>query len=101
MANREELHETLEDLQNGIPVYFQPPSNIRISYPCIIYNLQKINNLFADNEIYVGTRVYDVTVVDTNPDSSIVNKILELRYVANIRNYISDGLYHFVFKLNF
>ena len=52
-------------------VYYQPPANLRMKYPCITYELDKIRNRDADNSVYRQTVHYTVTVIDTKPDSEI------------------------------
>ena len=52
-------------------VYYQPPANLRMKYPCICYKLEKIRSLKADGRVYRQTFHYSVTVIDTKPDSEM------------------------------
>lgn len=82
------------------PVYFQPPGNDKIKPPCIIYHLSDIEVLRANNSLYKVDTAYAVTLVDPNPDSPFVEKLLAAPcYVAFDRSYISDALNHWVFTL--
>lgn len=80
-------------------VYFQPPSNVRLSYPCIIYSLSDIDTKFADNIPYLHQRKYSVQVIDKNPDSAIREGMLHLKRCSFDRQYTADNLYHWVFTI--
>jgi hypothetical protein len=98
-SKRLELQDILEDLADPYMVYYQPPSSFNLTYPCIIYDLDKIVTDYADSIKYKNKKRYSVTVIDTNPDSEIPNKILELAYCGFDRKFKSDNLNHFVFTL--
>lgn len=99
MASRIDLQNTLETILGSRNVYFQPPSSIKMSYPAIVYSLDKIQTLKADNEKYKLNKRYSITLIHKNPDNPIVDKLLELKYCALNRTYTSDNLYHYVFEL--
>lgn len=80
-------------------VYFQPPSNITIQYPAIIYSRKDIEKLRASNKTYQMNTAYDVTVVDRNPDSPIAEQLMKLDYCEFDRQFITDGLNHITFKI--
>lgn len=42
-------------------VYYQPPANLRMKYPCICYKLEKIRSPKADDRVYRQTFHYSVT----------------------------------------
>lgn len=56
-------------------VYYQPPANLRMKYPCICYKLEKIRSPKADDRVYRQTFHYSVTVIDTKPDSEMTAAI--------------------------
>lgn len=56
-------------------VYYQPPANLRMKYPCICYKLEKILSPKADDRVYRQTFHYSVTVIDTKPDSEMTAAI--------------------------
>lgn len=82
-------------------VYFQPPSNAKMSYPCIIYKLDDIDTKFADNNPYSLTKKYVVMAVTKDPDSDLPMKIAQLPMCTMNRAYPADNLYHYVFDLYF
>ena len=94
---RTELHEILCDILESRNVYFAPP--VKMFYPCIKYELSRPSIKRADNAVYNNTRCYEVTVIDTDPDSVIRDKVEELPMCSFDRPYVADGLYHYVFTL--
>lgn len=97
MNSRIEFQKLLETITPN--VYFQPPSNISIKYPAIVYNRKKISKLSASNSTYKVNNSYDVTVIDRNPDSSIADKVLNLNYCEFDRQFVSNGLNHTSFTI--
>lgn len=79
--------------------YFNPPSNTKMSYPCIVYNYTNDDDDFADNIHYRCSKRYTVTIIDDDPDSKISERLKELPYCTSDRNFASDGLSHFVYTL--
>lgn len=99
MGNRLKLQELLVLVLGSTNVYFQPPDSVELKYPCIIYKLGDIDTTFANNKPYsYGTR-YTVTLIDKNPDNSIVDKIKALPLCAFDRAYVSNNLNHYSFNL--
>ena len=81
--------------------YFQPPSSVRMKYPAIVYAFDDIENTFANNEVYLSARKYSVTVIDSDPDSSIVGKVASMPTSRFNRHYTKDNLNHDVFEIFF
>jgi hypothetical protein len=83
-------------------VYFQPPSNAQMKYPCILYNLDTQTVQRADNRPYLSTDRYVLTVIDKDPDSHIWRNVVErFPMAAHQRWYPADGLNHHVINLHF
>lgn len=101
MAQRLQLQSLLEEILGSSNVYFQPPSNIQMQYPCIIYKWDAADTIFADNSPYRFARRYQVTVIDRNPDSEIPDKIAALSLCKFDRFFTADNLNHDVFNLFF
>lgn len=100
-ANRLELQTFLENLLGSRNVYFQPPEGKKMNYPAIVYERKDIRNSFADNKVYSQMLAYQVTVIDEDPDSKIVEKISQLPTARFDRPFTSDNLNHNVFTLYF
>ena len=80
-------------------MYFQPPATVQMKYPAIVYSCQDIENVFADNGVYQQFHIYQVIVIDANPDSEIVHKVSKLPMCIYDRHYASDNLNHDVFSI--
>lgn len=96
---RSQLHELLKTLADN--VYFQPPENLTIVYPCIVYMRDEIDKKFADNGSYHRTTRYQVTVIDRSPDSIIVEKVADLAMCIFARHFVTENLHHDIFSLYF
>lgn len=101
MGQRSDLQILLQDLLGSDQVYFQPPTNVQMKYPCIVYRRNDHNSLFANNSLYRGNLRYQVTVIDRDPDSVVPRKIQELPMCSYNRFFVADGLNHDVFNLYF
>lgn len=100
MGSRVNLQIELESVLGSRNVYFQPPETIKIKYPAIIYELQGIDIKRADNSNYLKDRYYKVTLIHSDPDNDLVDKLLDhFLYIEFDRPYKSDNLYHYVFNL--
>lgn len=101
MASRVELQFLLESILESRNVYFQPPESIKINYPAIVYTLDDIDHIYADNGVYSFFKQYSITVIDKNPDSTIVERIASLPKCRFSRYYVSDNLNHWNFVIYF
>ena len=80
-------------------VYFQPPENIKMTYPCIVYNRSAFDIKFANNKIYSGKTRYSVTLIGHDPDSPVIANLLNLPLTSFDRHFTSDNLNHDVFNV--
>jgi len=101
MAPRLELHAILLDLLKTDQVFFQPPPNVYMKYPAIVYHRDYELTNYADDAPYLHRKRYLVTVIDRNPDSDVPDKIADLPMCVYDRFYTADDLNHDVFKLFF
>lgn len=99
MAPRLELHTLLKTIADN--VYFQPPTNVKLVYPCIIYERDSGDTKFADDKPYNHTVRYTIVVIDRDPDSPILAKIAALPMCLFNRFYSADNLNHNVYNLFF
>lgn len=99
MAQRSLLHQLLESFVEN--VYFQPPTNVQLTYPCIIYERDFADTKFADDLPYSYMTRYSVTVIDRDPDSEIPAKVASLPRTIFNRFFTADNLNHDVFSLYF
>lgn len=105
MNKRLELHEILCEIINITEpdgdrhTYFQPPASVKMRYPAIRYSRKTIENEHADNIIYRHLHAYEVTLIDKNPDSIYIEKLLLLPYCRHDRHYKADNLNHDTFTI--
>jgi hypothetical protein len=99
MAQRLQLHQLLETFTEN--VYFQPPTNIQLKYPCIIYKRDFADTKFADDNPYAHKVRYAITVIDQNPDSEVPSKVASMPMSLFNRFYTSDNLNHDVYNVYF
>lgn len=99
MGQRLDLHSILETITGN--VYFQPPTNVTLQYPCIIYHRDYAKTEFADNAPYRNTKRYMVTIIDRDPDSSLPGEVAKLPMTQFNRFFTADNLNHDVFTLYF
>lgn len=93
----DELLNTLMPSEGN--VYFQPKENIRLSYPAIVYSRDDTDDRYADNILYSHTQRYQVTLMDSDPDSDILEKLKQLPMCKFVRHFTTAGLNHDIFNL--
>jgi hypothetical protein len=107
LERREQLQLLLEGIlagENGEDkdnVYFQPPPDTDMHYPAIVYHRDSSSTRFANNVPYGRTKAYQVTVISSNPDSKIPDRVAALPMCEHQRFFSNDGLNHDVFTLYF
>ena len=99
MGQRLELQTLLKTMCPN--VYFQPPENLVMKYPCIVYHRDYANTEFADGLPYSRTKRYQVTIIDEDPDSEIPNEVAKLPMCVFDRFFTADNLNHDVYRLFF
>ena len=101
MASRLQLQADLEALNIGKP-YFQPPSSVRLTYPCILYDGARSEVTYASDRAYTITKQYTLIYVTRDPDeaqASIETIVRAFPMCSHDRSYVADNLHHEVFSL--
>lgn len=98
MGDRLPLHNLLKQF---IPnVYFQPPSNIQMVYPCIVYNKTEKSNKFGNDARYISKQGYRIMLIERDPDSKIADNIEGFFQNCSISQYYTvDNLNHTIVEL--
>jgi len=96
---RLELQELFETILESDRVYFQPPENYRLSYPCVVYEFSRTSAAHADNLAYKQNDEYQVTVMYRDPDSDLPMKFMGIRGIRMDRTFRADNVYNTVFNL--
>lgn len=98
-SDRAELGAFLRD-STGVPrTYFNPDASVRLTYPCIVYQRDRVDPEYADNGVYRLSYRYTLTLIDRDPDSEFVEKIALLPRCRHSRHYVADNLCHDVFTI--
>ena len=97
---RKKLHDILCGITGDTKiVYYQPPMNVKMTFPCIEYHDAPWDTKFAGDSPYAITRHYQVTVIDPRPENPWIFELATLPMCTQERHYVSDGLNHDVFDL--
>lgn len=85
-------------------LYFEPPDNVQMKYPCIVYERDNDSVKHADNKPYALAQRYQVTYIDPNPepkgeDPDVIQALREMPYSAFSRHFATSGLNHDVFVI--
>lgn len=92
-SSREKLHNKLLDIVEN--VYFQPPANIKLTYPCIIYRKTPGDRKHANDKAYISAQGFTLTVIERDPDTPIKNETLDyFSMISEGTSFTVDGLYH-------
>lgn len=93
------LHEILCEALGSRNVYFQPPENLKMKYPAIVYSRDDFDDSHANNSAYIQKTGYMVTLIDRDPDSGTLDAIRALPHCRFDRHYTADNLNHDVFTI--
>lgn len=95
---RQDLQQKLEDILGSTYVYYDPPESFRMHYPCFVYARRNIVAQRADNIRYHDSTQYEITYIDRNPDSDVIDRVLDsFTYVEHSRHFVLDNLHQDVF----
>lgn len=93
------LHDILVDVLGSDNVYFQPPPDRQMQFPCIVYERDNQSVKRGDNVAYNLRQRYQVTYIDQNPDGATIDALSELPLSAFNRHFVTSGLNHDVFSI--
>lgn len=97
--SRADLHEILTAITPK--VYFQPPADIEMEFPAIVYQRDPADTRYADNSPYQYTKRYQITVIARDPDSPISDAVALLPMCTHNRFFVANNMNHDVFTLFF
>jgi hypothetical protein len=81
-------------------VYFQPPSNITMKYPCIVYNKTGKYKTSANDATYQKMQEYQLTVIEKDPDGIIADLVEDFfQYASTGQYFVTDNLNHTTINL--
>lgn len=88
-------------------VYFEPPADIVMEYPCLRIKRATISTRSADNRIYKKDDAFDLIWISRLPDDEMSHTLLDgsdevdapFVKIRHIRHYVADGMHHDQYKL--
>lgn len=81
-------------------VYFQPPSTIQMTYPCIVYAKSGKRRDYSNNKMYKVNQEYQIMLIEKNPDSKIADNMeIHFQYCTIDQYYTVDNLNHTTLSL--
>lgn len=98
-ARRLDFQAVLESILGTNKVYFQPPPNTDMVYPCIVYERDNADEKRADNIMYRFQQRYQVTYIAREPDSVLIETLASLPLSSFNRHFATSGLNHDVFSI--
>ena len=100
MKTWSQLHEVLKEIMGDKEVYYQPPENVKLTYPCIVFENSTALSQFADNKPYVKTKRYTVTLVTKTADNDFYkDQLMDLSMCTFDREFRNDGIVNTVFNM--
>ena len=93
------MAKTRLDLQSYLKtltanVYFQPPEDKKLNYPCIIYSRTRIDGTFANNDVYKLDHGYKLIYITRDPDDPLIDVLAKLPTCRFQREFVLNSLYH-------
>lgn len=98
---RLELHEKLCEILGSRYVYYQPPPNVQLHYPCIVYSPNPSEDVYADNGRYLIWYSYAVQIIAHDPEFELFDTFPDYFTYAteSSQRFAQDNLNHTNFKL--
>lgn len=103
-TKRLQFHEELAKLSPAAKptLYFNPPANVRLTYPAVVYSFRGTNDTFSDGVRYLQFHIYEAVVITTDPDSELPFLVLNgFNYSRMGTPYVKDNLYHTPITINY
>lgn len=99
--SRREFQKILESVISpyGGNVYFQPPENIKLKFPCILFEVSSMDLTHADNTLYERVIQFSVMYISKTTNEDVVDKLTALPYSWFERHFVQDGLNHYIFRI--
>ena len=101
MKTWSDLQEYLQKLMGDkVKVYYQPPENVKLKYPCIVLELSNALIHYADNNPYFSNKRQSITLMCLDADNDeYVNKLLTIPMCTFDRRFINDRIVHDIFSI--
>ena len=101
-VNRLNLHDSLSSIMQSEGeephLYYQPPEDVKLQYPCVIYKLASFTSRYADNLPYHQYVHFDVTYITRSPKSTVPVELVKTPNFNFDRYYVVDNLHHYAYR---
>lgn len=95
MLKRVDIQEKFKFLLGSNNVYYQPPANLKMKYPAIVYSLDGLDVKRFDNTRLINKNCFSVTHIYRNESENLVEAMLKnFEYVSFDNRSIVDGIYN-------
>ena len=102
-ALQEDLKALVADYVGPVNTYYEPPENIRMTYPCFVLNLDNVDTVHSDNRVWNSDCVYSVTFMSPKVYENVIPLMVKSgfrKYVRFNRKFTSDSIQHYVFTVH-
>lgn len=94
------LNDIFKEILGSGNVYFNPPESLKLNYPCIVYNYDSGDSIFADDSAYQFNRKYSAQYISKKADDIMSDRIAtEIPMCTMGRNFIQDNMYHYNYTI--
>lgn len=95
MLKRVDIQEKFKFLLGSNNVYYQPPANLKMKYPAIVYSLDGLDVKHFDNTRLINKTCFSVTHIYRNENENLVETMLKnFEYISFDNRSIVDGIYN-------
>lgn len=95
MLKRVDIQEKFKFLLGSNNVYYQPPANLKMKYPAIVYSLDGLDVKRFDNIRLINKNCFSVTHIYRNESENLVEAMLKnFEYISFDNRSIVDGIYN-------
>lgn len=95
MLKRVDIQEKFKFLLGSNNVYYQPPANLKMKYPAIVYSLDGLDVKRFDNKRLINKNCFSVTHIYRNESENLVETMLKnFEYISFDNRSIVDGIYN-------
>ena len=100
MADRKTLHAKLCEILGSSNVYFQPPEDLKMTYPCIRYAYSGVSERRANDALYDYTMQYTMVLITKKESIDLAMEFVKQIPMCRLeRPYTGGNLYHYQFTL--
>ncbi len=94
------FHSKLAEILPGWHLYYQPPENVKLIYPCVIYERSRFHQIRADNKRYRSIPCWSTTLIIKSPQNAPITQLIDGFQMCSFdRSFTSDNLNHYAYTI--